>query len=337
MPRTRWGVVYNADALSLDDMLRFAPKAEQAGAEMIWSTEAWRDAFVPLTAMAGTIKTARVGTGIAQMARPPVLTALSALSLAEYTDGRFVLGVGTAPRDWNINWHGFDVPHPVPRIREYIECIRTVLTATTTNPINYTGTYYQVRDYVQFLAPPITQIPIYLAGVNPFMIQLAGTHSDGLILGPFNGSKYLSEIVRPNLAKGLGRAGRDKASVEVCAMRICSVNNDAVRARNLARHGIAFYATIPYYDIVLSPLGFDREVKRIRDAFSRRDIPAMFSAVTDDMVAALALAGTPGDVRRRRGEFDGLADSVALYSPYFGVSREETQENHAAMLEAFAD
>jgi len=82
-------------------------------------------------------------------------------------------------------------------------------------------------------------------------------------------------------------------------MRICSVNNDAARARNLARHGIAFYATIPYYDIVLSPLGFDREVKSIRDAFSRRDIPAMFSAVTDDMVAALALAGTPGDVRPR--------------------------------------
>jgi hypothetical protein len=32
MPGTRWGVVYNADALSLDDMLRFAPMAEQAGA-----------------------------------------------------------------------------------------------------------------------------------------------------------------------------------------------------------------------------------------------------------------------------------------------------------------
>jgi alkanesulfonate monooxygenase SsuD/methylene tetrahydromethanopterin reductase-like flavin-dependent oxidoreductase (luciferase family) len=189
MPRTRWGVVYNADTLSLDDMLRFAPMAEQAGAETIWSTEGWRDAFVPLTAMASTVKTVRLGTGIAQMARPPVLTALSALSLAEYTSGRFVLGVGTAPRSWNNDWHGIDVPHPVPRIREYIECIRTVLTATTTNPINYSGTYYQVKDYVQFLAPPITQIPIYLAGVNPYMIQLAGTHWDGLIPGTFNGSK----------------------------------------------------------------------------------------------------------------------------------------------------
>jgi alkanesulfonate monooxygenase SsuD/methylene tetrahydromethanopterin reductase-like flavin-dependent oxidoreductase (luciferase family) len=189
MAKTKWGVVYNADALSLDDMLHFAPLAEQAGADSIWTAEAWRDAFVPLTAMAGTVKTVRVGTGIAQMARPPVLTALSALSLAEYTGGRFVLGVGTAPRDWNKGWHGFDVPHPVPRIREYIECIRAAFTATSTRPANYTGEYYQLRDYIRFLESPVTQVPIYLAGVNPFMIQLAGSHSDGLILGPLKRTK----------------------------------------------------------------------------------------------------------------------------------------------------
>jgi alkanesulfonate monooxygenase SsuD/methylene tetrahydromethanopterin reductase-like flavin-dependent oxidoreductase (luciferase family) len=71
MAKTKWSVIYNADAFSLSDMLRFAPMAEQAGTESIWTAEAWRDAFVPLTAMAGTVKTVRVGTGIAQMARPP--------------------------------------------------------------------------------------------------------------------------------------------------------------------------------------------------------------------------------------------------------------------------
>lgn len=168
-----------------------------------------RDAFVPLTAMAGTIKTARVGTGIAQMARPPVLTALSALSLAEYTGGRFVLGVGTAPRDWNINWHGFDVPHPVPRIREYIECIRTVLTATTTNPIDYTGTYYQVRDYIQFLAPPITEIPIYLAGVHSTGRNISRKSSVQIsrkVLGAQISTDALSRLAPDE--RNQGRAGR---------------------------------------------------------------------------------------------------------------------------------
>ena len=229
------------------------------------------------------------------------------------------------------------MPHPVPRIREYIECIRAAFTATSTDPANYTGNYYQLRDYIRFLEAPITQVPIYLAGVNPLMIRLAGSHSDGLILGPLNGPKYLTETVYPNLAKGLAQANREKGSVEICAICICSVNRDADRARNLARHGIAFYALLPYYDIVLGPLGFDAEVKSIRDAFDRHDFPAMFKAVTDDMVAALALAGTPGDVRRQREAFDGLADNILLYSPYFGVDREETQANHTAMLDAFAD
>jgi len=337
MGKTSWSIAYNADALSFDDMLHFAPLAEQAGANCIWAAEGWRDAFVPLTAMAGTVKTIRVGTSIAQMARPPVLTALAALAMAEYTGGRFVLGVGTAPREWNKGWHGFDVPHPVPRIREYIECIRAALTATTTHPANYTGDYYQLRDYIRFLDTPVTQVPIYLAGVNPFMIQLAGSHSDGLILGPLNGAKYLSDVVHANLAKGLARANRKKGSVEICAIAICAVDQDAARARDLARHGVAFYATLPYYDIVLNPLGFDAEAKAIRDAFGRGDFAGMISAVTDDMVAALALAGTPDDVRRQRVRFDGLADHIILASPYFGVGREETYANYTAMLQAFSD
>jgi alkanesulfonate monooxygenase SsuD/methylene tetrahydromethanopterin reductase-like flavin-dependent oxidoreductase (luciferase family) len=140
----KWGVIYNADALPIADILGFASLAEEAGADCLWTAEGWRDAFVPVTAIAGAAKRARVGTGIAQMARPPVLTTLSALSLAEYTGGRFILGVGTGPRDWNNNWHGFDVPRPVNRIREYIECIRTLLKATPAAPAKFQGDYYKV-------------------------------------------------------------------------------------------------------------------------------------------------------------------------------------------------
>ena len=92
-PDQKWGVIYNGDALTLDDILHFAGLADQAGADSLWTAEGWRDAFVPLTAIAGVAKRARVGTGIVQMARPPVLTTLSALSMAEYTRGRFILGV----------------------------------------------------------------------------------------------------------------------------------------------------------------------------------------------------------------------------------------------------
>jgi alkanesulfonate monooxygenase SsuD/methylene tetrahydromethanopterin reductase-like flavin-dependent oxidoreductase (luciferase family) len=334
MTETKWGVIYNGDDLTLGDMLHFASLAQDAGADVLWTAEGWRDAFVPLAAIAGVARNIRIGTAIAQMARPPVLTALSALSMAELTQGKFILGVGTGPRDWNRNWHGFDVPRPTPRIREYIECIRTVLKATPSSPASFSGTFYNVTDYVPFLTAPVTDIPIYLAGVNPRMTELAGSHADGLILGPLRSVTYLKETVHPNLKNGLGR--RDGARCELCLTHICSVNDDAARARNLARHAIAFYSVLPYYDVVLSPLGFAAQAQAIRDAFGRRDFPGMIQAVTDDMVAALALAGTKDDVRRQAQQFEGLADRVILYSPYFGIGVDETRANHAAMLEVFS-
>src|SRR4051812_31719483 len=85
MARTKWSVIYNGDDLTVGDMLHFATLAQDAGADALWTAEGWRDAFVPLTAIANAARNVRVGTAIAQMARPPVLTALSALSMAELT------------------------------------------------------------------------------------------------------------------------------------------------------------------------------------------------------------------------------------------------------------
>ena len=331
----KWGVIFSSDNLSIEDLAHYSRMAEDAGADSVWMTEVWRDAFVPLTVMASAVKRVRVGTGIAQFARPPMHTALSAMSLAEYTGGRFVLGLGTAPPEWNKNWHGLEVRKPVTRMREYIECIRTMWTATLTQPISYEGEFFNVKDYVRFIPAAYDHIPIFLAGVNPRMIQLAGSHADGLILGPLNTPKYLTEVVHPNLKKGMDAAGRSPKEVEVCVTKICAVNRDARQARALARHAVAFYSTLPYYSIVLDPMGFAEEKMAIGEAMSRGDIPAMLNAVTDEMVDALALAGTADDVHRQLEGFDGLVDTVLLFCPHLAVEPEDTKANHEAMIEAF--
>jgi alkanesulfonate monooxygenase SsuD/methylene tetrahydromethanopterin reductase-like flavin-dependent oxidoreductase (luciferase family) len=330
----KWDIIYNADTLRLEDILQFASQAQSAGADVVWTAEGWRDAFVPLAAIATVAKKIRVGTSIAQMARPPVLTTLSALSMAELTQGKFILGVGTAPKIWNQNWHNLDVPKPVAQIREYIECIRSLLKATPSNPVTFTGAYYNVTDYTPFLTAPITEVPIYLAGVNRLMIQLAGSHADGLILGPLNSIPYLKNTVHPNLRKGTSK--RQGGTCELCLSRLCAVDRDAAHARSLVRHAIAFYSVLPYYDIVLSPLGFSAHAEAIRAAFSRGDYPAMVNAVTDDMIAALSFAGTRDDVRAQARQFDGLYDRLILGTPFFGVGEEEARANHAALLEAFS-
>jgi alkanesulfonate monooxygenase SsuD/methylene tetrahydromethanopterin reductase-like flavin-dependent oxidoreductase (luciferase family) len=334
MALAKWGVIYNGDTLSLEEILQFASLAESAGADVVWTAEGWRDAFIPLAAIARVAQKLRVGTAIAQMARPPVLTALSALSMGELTKGKFILGVGTAPKIWNQNWHNLNVQKPVAQIREYIECIRSLLRATPSNPVSFAGTYYKVTDYVPFLPAPVTEFPIYLAGVNRLMIQLAGSHTDGLILGPLNSALYLRDIVHPNLQRGISK--RNGGTCELCLLRLCAVDRDAARARNLVRHAIAFYSVLPYYDVVLTPLGFSTQAAAIRAAFGRGDYAAMISAVRDDMVAALSFAGTRDDVRAQAREFDGLYDRLILGSPFFGVGQEETRANHAGLLETFA-
>jgi alkanesulfonate monooxygenase SsuD/methylene tetrahydromethanopterin reductase-like flavin-dependent oxidoreductase (luciferase family) len=95
--RWKWGILFGGDNLAMADLLRYGKMAEDAGADSVWTIEAWRDAFVPLTAMASVVQRVRVGTAIAQFARPPWHTEMSAMSVAEYTGGRFVLGVGTGP------------------------------------------------------------------------------------------------------------------------------------------------------------------------------------------------------------------------------------------------
>jgi len=332
----KWGVVFSHENLSMQDLLRFSRMAEDAGAESLWSVEVYRDAFVPLTAMASVVRKARVGSAVAQIARPPVLTELSAMSLAEFTGGRFVLGLGPAPRLWNENWYGIEFRKPVARMREYIECIRQLWASSPTHPVTYEGEFVRVRDYGRFSPAPYERVPIYLAGTLPKMIQLAGSHADGMIANSINTPRYFTEVVHPNLKKGMAAASRSRDDFELCAFKVCAVNKDRSTARALARHSIAFSSSLPYFDIVLDPMGFTDAKLRIRAAMANNDVSGMIGAVTDEMVDALALAGTVDDVHRQLKAFEGLFDTVILLSPFFGVGSSETKANHEAMIEAFS-
>jgi len=104
----------------------------------------------------------------------------------------------------------------------------------------------------------------------------------------------------------------------------------------LARHAIALYATLPYYDIVLQPMGFTEATLAIRAAMHRQDIPGMLNAVTEEMIDALVVAGTPDDVYRQLEPWEGLCDLLLLYCPPHFTDLAETQANHEAMIAAFS-
>jgi probable F420-dependent oxidoreductase len=332
----KWGILFSGDNLTLDETVSYARQAEDAGADSLWTTELGRDAFVPLAGMASACKRVRLGTGVATYARPPAMTEISAMSMAELTDDRFILGLGTAPAMWNENWHQLAVDKPAKRMREYVEAIRLMWTASPTNSINYEGEYIKVSDYRRIMAPPYPPLPIYLAAVQPGMLQLSGAIADGLIANLLNTPQYFTDIVHPNVKKGLAKTGRHLSDIELCSLKVCSVDKDRQRARRRARPPIAFYSNLPYFDQVLDPAGFTKEKLAIRAAMAENDVAKMLDLVTDDMIDTLVLAGTPDEVRKKLGCYEGLFETLILYCPMPWLEPEESKANHEMMIETFA-
>src|SRR5204862_272393 len=78
-----------------------------------------------------------------------------------------------------------------------------------------------------------------------------------------------------------------------------AVSEDREAARRNAAAIIAFNSTVKTYRAVHRVSGFEAEAEAIRDAWSRGDFAGMTAAVTDEMIDAIALAGTPDEVRER--------------------------------------
>ena len=108
----------NCPELTLADMVRAAQEAEALGVEMISMPEApvYREAIVPLAAMAGATKAIRLATAVLPIGyRSPVITARSIAQLDELSGGRAILGLGIGVRQI-LARHGIATDRPVVRL-----------------------------------------------------------------------------------------------------------------------------------------------------------------------------------------------------------------------------
>ena len=332
----RVGVGFTGESLSIDQVIDFGVAAESAELDSVWHVENQREPWVPLSVIASRTKRIRIGTGLALWARSPQLAELAAANLDELSGGRFLFGIGTAPKEWNENWHGISYDNPVQRMREYVEIIRLMWTAHSGNTISYEGQKFTIRDYRRAMKPYRERIPIYLGAVQRRMCTLCGETADGVLLNVLTTPRYVREYARAYVVEGLKRSGRSMVDIELGAVVIAAVSDDLAQARRWARHQIAYYAVIPYFDVMLNPHGFQREAAQVRDAAAQGDTDAMIAAVTDEMVETLAVAGTADRCRARLKEFadEGVQLAVA-YPPAFRLGSDEIAANLGAILEAF--
>jgi len=315
----------------MGETVEVAAAADAAGLDAAWTSEFNdRSAIVALAAMAYNTANCRIGSGIAYgVGRSPLILANEARGLDEISGGRLILGLGTGTKGMQIGWHGVKDPEsPAVRLEELVPLLRRIWNLHE-GPVKHEGRFYSMNlTPTAEVRPPLRErIPIYTAGVNRRMIETAGRVSDGLVCHPTFSSRYVHDVVRPAIASGAERTGRDAGEVEVVGMLLCSVNDDEETARRELAAQIAFYAAPRAYAPMLEASGFGTEAARIREAFATGEHAAMIEAVSDDMIDAIGVAGTPEQVRagiaRREDDFD----HVALYSPSFGMTLERVQQN----------
>ncbi|BCY12852.1 LLM class flavin-dependent oxidoreductase [Actinoplanes sp. L3-i22] len=309
---------------TMAELLVAAKDAEDAGAGVVWAPELHRSAFVTAAALATATSTAGVATGIAlAFARSPMLTALAAADLDELSSGRFRLGLGTGVARLNEDWHGVPFERPVPRLRDTVAIVRAVLAGG--DPILHKGVRsIRVRGWRRPYPPTRPYLPIYLAGVGPAMIALAGEVADGWIA---------HELCPPGEIPPLRRPGFD-----VVAAACCSVDPDPAVARRRAANVVGFYASVKSYAGGFARAGFgavaDAAVAALRAGRAADDLGDL---VPDEMIDHYTIAGTPARCAARLSDFSGKADALKLSPPSYGLPAEETRAAQKSLLELLGD
>ncbi|MEZ0362677.1 LLM class flavin-dependent oxidoreductase [Mycobacterium sp. pUA109] len=316
-----------------------AKKADEMGLDAVWASEFYsRSATISMAAMATATQNCRVGSSILYgIGRSPLVLATEARDLDELSNGRLVLGIGNGTKRMMSDWHGVpDTSAPALRMEELVPLVRRIWNLHE-GPIRHDGRFYKMNLIpTERVPPPKRDIPIVTAGVRPRMCEAAGRVADGLAGHPLFTTKYVEEIVKPAIAKGAAHAGRNPNDVEIISMVMCSIHDDPQIARRELAQQIAFYASVKTYDTVLDVNGFTKEGQAIREAFARRDLPAMFDAVSEDMIDTMGVAGTAEQVRGGLRRYEGVLDHIMVYPPSIGIAPDRVRDNFAALLTACA-
>src|SRR5690606_15466485 len=126
---------------------------------------------------------------------------------------------------------------------------------------------------------------------------------------------YIKGPVYADIEKGLKRSGRKRSDVDLASWLITSISSDRKLARREAAHTIGNYLATRSYAPLLDFGGWERQKAEIYHAFFElRDMEKVADAVTDDMIDAMALAGTPDDVREQVKRYEGVIDLPVFYT-----------------------
>jgi F420-dependent oxidoreductase-like protein len=293
---------------SADEVIELTRFAESSGYASVWIPEAWgRDAFTFLAFLAAKTTSIKLATGIVNVfSRTPALTAQSIASLDDISGGRAVLGLGASGQRVIEDWHGLRFEKVLQRTREYVEVVRLILAG---DEIDYDGQVFALHAFSLDFKPPRRSVPIYIAALGPANVRLTGEVGDGWL--PIFPNETILNQGRQWLSEGAACTGRSSAGLAVAPYIPTLLGDDAA---TLLRRHIAFYvgAMGSYYHRLMVRSGWAEEADAIRGAWQKGSSRQAVGLVTDEMLHAFTISGTPGQARQRLLEFraNGVTEPI---------------------------
>ncbi|MFN8459346.1 MAG: TIGR03617 family F420-dependent LLM class oxidoreductase [Anaerolineae bacterium] len=301
-------------------------QAEAIGFDGIWVSETAHDAFLPLVLAAEHSKRVTLGTSIAlAFSRSPAVLAYIAWDLAKYSQGRFVVGLGTQVKAHNERRLGVKWEQPTTKLREVILAMRAFWNCWQNGTkLNFRGEFFKLTLMTPFFDPgphDWPDIPIYIAGVNQQMLQLAGELCQGVHIHPLHTARYIKEYALHHLETGLQKSGRQRAEIVLSTAAFVVPTDDADKAKEYeakARQQISFYASTPSYRVVMELHGWGEVAERLSHLAARGQWSEMPHLITDEMMAEFVVSGTwaelPTKIKAKYA--GGLLDRVSYYLPF---------------------
>lgn len=288
----------------------FAVHVEDLGYDSVWSPELWgRSGIVHLGTIARRTDEIDIGTAIVNVfSRSPAVLAMDAASLASVSDGRMHLGLGTSTRKVVEDLHGGSFDQPVRYAHETIELIRAFLGDGGT--VSYDGEVHHAADF-----PALdVDVPVYHAALGKANRRVVARLCDGWI--PHNIPWPDLDEAFDYVAEHATDAGRDPADIEVAPYVPAAVSDDPEEATAAIRGHVAYY--------VGNGEGYRRAVGQrfpdaaddVAEAWRSGDRSGATERVTDEMVDALGVSGTP---EAARGELAELVEETCIDRPLVTV------------------
>ena len=268
-------------------------QAESMGYDSVWTAEAYgNDAVTSAAYVLAQTSKIRVGTAIMQMpARTPAMCAMTAMSLDQLSDGRFIVGLGASGPQVVEGWHGVPYGKPVTRTKEYIQIMRKIFERE--GPVEFDGQMYQMPNQSEGttgLGKPLksilaaaSDIPIYTASITPAGLRCAGEVADGVFPVWMDPNKY--DVLGESIEQGFEKAGNGKSlkDFDVAPFVTVAMNDDLDAAYDALRPWLALYIggmgakNKNFYHDYATRLGYGDAADQIPVSYTHLTLPTIYS------------------------------------------------------------